>query len=391
MDGDSAWFHKLYIMNKTLFTTAALSYALLGAAFAGSEVDALDASLISKEKSLWDRFSFGTYGEIHSTFLKDGGTDIDPHRIVLFADFQFTDNLKFVTETELEHFLRKSAGDSSFTSSGVELKFEQAYLEYTFGDDLLAKAGLILAPVGVLNEVHEPTTFYGVERPNVEKRIIPTTWTVLGVGATKTYDVWQFEGLLHGGNDTKGGSIRGGRSKYGIDLFGVNSDGNRFNQNNDSWAITGRTKYSGIEGLVLSGSLQYQSDMDSRASGTQNGVLGEAHGIYRNGGFQFIAMGTAWDIDVDNSEGDSQWGYYAEPSYAWDTAIGKVGVFGRVSQYKYADLAAGSTAKEYTEYNLGGNYWINENLVVKADYLNVEKKGENGSTESYNFGFGWYY
>lgn len=377
-------------MKKTLITSAALSAAFIGSAVAG-DADAFDASLISKEKTLWDRFSFGTYGEIHTTFYKDGGTDIDPHRIVLFADFQITDNLKLVTETELEHALRKKAGESSFTTTGVELKLEQAYLEYTYSDDLLFKGGLILAPVGIINEVHEPTTFYGVERPNVEKNIIPTTWTLGGVGFTKTYgDDWQFDGLFHGGNDTKGGSIRSGRSSYGIDLFTVNSEGNRFNQNNDSWAVTGRAKYNGFENINLGASLQYQSDMDSTASGSQDGVLTEAHGVYRNGGFQFIALGSAWNIDVDG-EGDSQWGYYFEPSYAWDTVIGKVGVFGRFSQYKFANLADGSEAKEYTDYNLGGNYWINENLVVKADYQIQEKKGESGSTDTYNFGFGWYY
>jgi hypothetical protein len=377
-------------MQRTLYTTAALSAALLGSGFAG-DADALDAAFMNQEKSFWDRFTFGSYGEIHATFLKDGGTDIDPHRIVLFADFQFTDKLKFVSETELEHFYRKKAGESSFSTSGLELKLEQAYFEYSFNDDLVGKAGLILTPVGLINEVHEPTTFYGVERPNVEKYIIPTTWTVLGAGVTKNYgNDWQFDGLVHGGNDTRGGSVRGGRSKYGIDLFGVNSEGNRFNQNNESWAVTGRAKYTGIDKVKLGASLQYQSDMDSTASGSQDGVLAEAHGVYRNGGFQFIALGSAWNIDV-NSEGDNQWGYYLEPSYAWDTVIGKVGVFGRFSQYKYAELAEGSTAKEVTEYNLGGNYWINENLVVKADYMNQEVKGKAGGTESYNFGFGWYY
>ncbi|MFC5051941.1 hypothetical protein ACFPK9_15165 [Rubritalea spongiae] len=377
-------------MQKTLLTSAALGAVMMGSAVAG-DADALDASLIKTEKSFWDRFTFGTYGEIHANFWKDGGTEVDPHRIVLFADFQFTDNLKLVTETELEHSLEKRRHDASFTSTGVELKLEQAYLEYTFSDDLVAKGGLILAPVGVINEVHEPTTFYGVERPNVEVRIIPTTWTLLGLGVTQNVGTdWQLDGMFHGGNDTRGGSIRGGRSSYGIDLFTVNSDGNRFNQNNDSWAFTGRAKYTGIQDLKLSASLQYQSDMDSSASGTQDGVLGEVHGVYRKGGFQFIALGSAWEIDVE-SEGDSQWGYYLEPSYAWDTFIGKVGVFGRFSQYEYADLAVGSSSKKYTEYNLGGNYWINENLVVKADYLNQEIKGEVGGTEIYNLGFGWYY
>ncbi|MFC4994208.1 hypothetical protein [Rubritalea tangerina] len=380
-------------MTKTFLSTAALGAAMMTSSF-GGEVDALDASLINEKKSFWDRFTFGSYGEIHARFIEKGdfnGTDIDPHRIVLFADFQITDNLKLVTETELEHALRKNAGSSSFTSTGVELKLEQAYLEYAASETFTAKGGLILTPVGIINEVHEPTTFYGVERPNVEKNVIPTTWTVLGLGFTNNVGSdWQFDALFHGGNDTKGGTIRGGRSSYGIDLFKVNSEGNRFNQNNSSFAVTGRAKYSGIKNLNLGGSLQYQSDMDSTTTGSQAGTLGEAHAIYTCGGFQFIALGTAWNISDVRSEADSQWGYYLEPSYAWDTPIGKVGVFGRFSQLKYAKLSGSSSATESTEYNLGGNYWINENLVVKADYLNEDFKNKD-TQKSLNFGFGWYY
>ncbi|WP_018968827.1 hypothetical protein [Rubritalea marina] len=377
-------------MSKSLLTAAVVAASATSMAVAGSDAEALDAALVSTEKTFWDRFSFGTYGEIHSTFYKDGGTDIDPHRIVLFADFEITDKLKLVTETELEHAYRKKPGQN-FTSSGVELKLEQAYLEYTFDNGIVGKGGLILAPVGRINEVHEPTTFYGVERPNVEKNIIPTTWTLLGAGVTKNVgEDWQLDGLFHGGNDTKGGSIRGGRSKYGIDLFTVNSEGNRFNQNTESWALTGRAKYNGFEKVNLAASVQYQSDMDSTVDGSQDGVLTEAHGIFSHGGFQFIALGSAWNIDVEG-EGDNQWGYYLEPSYAWDTPIGKVGVFARYSQYQYANLKAGSTAKKNTEYNAGGNYWINENLVLKADYQTVSTKGKEGGTETYNFGFGWYY
>lgn len=376
-------------MKKTLLTSAALSATLVGASFAG-DADALDASFGAKESSFLDRFTFGSYGEIHSTFNKDGGTDIDPHRIVLFADFAFTDKLKLVTETELEHALRKKPGQS-FTSQGVELKFEQAYLEYAAADDLTIKAGLFLVPAGRINEVHEPTTFFGVERPNVEKNIIPTTWTELGVGAVKTYDSGlQLDAFAHSGLDTRGGSIRDGRSKYGIDLFTVNSPGNRFRQNNDSWAVTTRAKYSAIDNLVLAGTLQYQSDLDSTASGNQDGVLTTAHAVYRKDGFQFVALASNWSIDVDN-KADSQWGYYLEPSYTWDTAIGKVGVFGRYSQFEYAKLKDGGSHKETTEYSAGGNYWINENLVVKAEYFTTDTKDSKGSDESYNFGFGWYY
>jgi predicted porin len=52
------------------------------------------------------------------------------------------------------------------------------------------KGGLFLIPLGILNETHEPPTYYGVERNEVETRIIPTTWRELGAGV---------HGLLAGG------------------------------------------------------------------------------------------------------------------------------------------------------------------------------------------------
>ena len=379
MDGDSAWFHKLYIMNKTLFTTAALSYALLGASFAGSEVDALDASLISKEKSFLDRFTFGSYGEIHAR-VGDGTDNIDPHRIVLFADFELTEKLKFITETELEHFQTKEEG-GKWTKDNLEFKVEQAYFEYSFSEDITGYAGLVLVPVGVLNQTHEPTTFYGVERPNVEKYILPTTWTELSIGASKKYDNGlQVDAVLHSGLDTANGYIRGGRSNYQFE---------EYKQNTDSWAVTTRAKYTGIAGVELAGSLQYQYDTSSSLDGQQDAILASTHGIYRNGGFQFIALASYWNVDgYADKDTQDQWGYYLEPSYAWDTSIGKVGVFGRFSQYEYFN---GASKSELTEFSVGSNYWLNENWVVKADYNNADQKGVAGSSETYNFGVGWSY
>ena len=234
---------------------------------------------------------------------------------------------------------------------------------------------------GIINETHEPNTFYGVERPNVEKYIVPTTWTELGVGVTKTYDNGlKLDAVFHSGLDMKNsdGYIRGGRSNYQFE---------EFESNTDSWAVTTRAKYTGIAGVELAGSLQYQYDTSSRVAGQQDAILATTHGIYRNGGFQFIALANYWNVDgYSNKDTQDQWGYYLEPSYAWDTAIGKVGVFGRFSQYEYFK---GATQKR-KELNAGVNYWINEHLVVKTDYTNIDKDGM-ANDETVNFGFGWYY
>jgi len=61
---------------------------------------------------------------------------------------------------------------------------EQAFLEFDVNDNNSIRAGIILVPIGIINETHEPSTFYSVERNNIEKYIIPTTWREGGVSLT---------------------------------------------------------------------------------------------------------------------------------------------------------------------------------------------------------------
>ena len=126
--------------------------------------------------SSWtERTQIGSYGEMHYNNLDDknnnGGDkdEIDFHRFVLFLGHDFTDTTRMFSEIELEHSV---AGDGE----NGEVELEQAYIEHDLNSTTQMKAGLFLIPVGILNQTHEPDTFYGVERNNVERNIIPTTW-----------------------------------------------------------------------------------------------------------------------------------------------------------------------------------------------------------------------
>jgi len=114
------------------------------------------------------------YGELHYNNLsaQDPVHDVDMidfHRFVLFFGHQFNDKTRFYSEFELEHSL---AGDGA----PGEVELEQAFIEFDLQPGLHARAGLFLIPVGLINETHEPPTFYGVERNNVESIIVPSTW-----------------------------------------------------------------------------------------------------------------------------------------------------------------------------------------------------------------------
>ena len=153
----------------------------------------------------------GGYGELH---YEGGAKDqIDFHRFVLFVAHDFTDNIRFFSELEVEHAI---SGDGQVG----EVELEQAYVEFDLNDSTQAFAGVRLVPVGLLNETHEPPTFYGVERNAVEKNIIPTTWWEGGIGVSGnigdtgfSYDTMVSSGLEL--NAANGYKVRSGRQKIG--------------------------------------------------------------------------------------------------------------------------------------------------------------------------------
>ena len=94
--------------------------------------------------------------------------NLDVHRLVLLFGYKFSDKVSFLTEIELEHV--------------KEVYVEQAFVNYSFSTAFNLRGGLMLVPMGYVNEYHEPPVFYGVERPGLDKYVVPTTWRELGIG-----------------------------------------------------------------------------------------------------------------------------------------------------------------------------------------------------------------
>lgn len=126
---------------------------------------------ISPDLSLWG------YGEIYYTHpVHDSSkTEFDLARAVFGIGYRFDDRTNFNSEYEVEHAV-SSASDKG------EFEVEQFYIDHQIADWAGVKAGLFLMPFGLLNEHHEPTNFYGVQRNFVETLIIPSTWREGGVG-----------------------------------------------------------------------------------------------------------------------------------------------------------------------------------------------------------------
>jgi len=121
------------------------------------------------------------YMEMHFNKVEDLPAETDFHRFVLMVGHSFTDRLKFWSEVEIEHAFVEGGEEE-----GGEVALEQAYIDLLVHPRFNFRAGMVLVPVGLINERHEPPTFNGVERPFVDTFVIPTTWHDTGAGAFGT-------------------------------------------------------------------------------------------------------------------------------------------------------------------------------------------------------------
>lgn len=332
----------------------------------------------SKVSQWFNKTSIGGYGELHYNNLdnqKDGGSDkdeLDLHRFVLFFGHEFNEDLRFFSELEVEHAL---SGDGK---SG-EVELEQAYIEYDITDNVSAKGGMFLMPFGIVNETHEPPTFYGVERNPVEKNIIPSTWWEGGAGINSHFDngLSADFGLTSGLYLTEGNSfaVRKGRQKVS-------------KAKASSGALSGRVKYTGVPGLELSLSGYYQNDYNQDQTDSTDGLkMFETHAIYNIQDFTLKALYSQWKLDGDKASAigaDKQKGWYIEPSYK---VTPKLGIFAR---YNVWDNTAGSSSdSEYKQVDLGVNYWLDEDVVLKADYQNQSAPDGKNEYDGFNLGIGY--
>ncbi|MBT9589437.1 MAG: porin, partial [Thiobacillus sp.] len=257
-------------------------------------------------------------------------------------------------------------------------ELEQAYVEYDFTPNHRGKAGLFLLPVGIMNETHEPPTFYGVERNSVEKDIIPATWWAGGaavsgqLGDSLSYDFAIHEGLAT--TAAKSYKPRDGRQKTS-------------EANGKNLAYTGRLKWTGLPGVEIAGAIQHQTDITQGLDATAGSAnLYELHGIYTQGPFGLKALYAQWNLDGNGPAAigaDKQNGWYVEPSYKLSE---QWGVFARYSLW---DNKAGDTVgSKKKQIDTGVSFKPHPDVVFKADYQkqdNDDGKNQNG----FNLGVGY--
>ncbi len=277
--------------------------------------------------------SIGGYGEIlYQNFADEredgtpsGATDqADALRGITYVGYKFNDDLLFNSEIEVEH------GSTSGGVGSVSLEF--AYLDYRLSDRFGVRAGMLLPPMGFLNEIHEPPTFLGSTRPAIESAIIPSTWRENGIGLFGESGDLEYRAYVVNGLDAVGAGaspasgfsaagLRGGRQKGAKALA-------------EDLAAVGRVDWTGAPGLTVGTSAYLgESGQNADAPGAAEGTVGartliwEGHAQYRARGFDLRAMGTLASVDDaeqlnalhgytgDESVGERLTGAYVQAGY----------------------------------------------------------------------------
>lgn len=343
---------------------------------------------------------FGGYGEIHGNFTEDGADQFDIHRLVLYVGYDFADWIKLTSETELEH---------AYVNDGDgEISIEQLYVDFMFSDALNARVGRVLAPLGIINQNHEPTLFLGVERPNVDKNIIPSTWSLDGAGifgsplSWLSYEAYVVAGLDGSKFRAKDG-VRAGRIKERGDLGDP--------------AVSGRMDFYPFVDADLPANQDLRIGVSGYYGGTDNVNEGGGNGIdntftmysadfeYDVARFRFrgvVAHGENSDAEkLSNDAGEEIFGWYLEGGVSVLPESWKSGKLAEAdlipfvryeeydTQYKVPTGVTKDGQYERSEVTVGVNFPLNRQFVMKADYQFLDDKGTSDRANQFNLGMGW--
>jgi hypothetical protein len=342
--------------------------------------------------------SLSGYMDFHFNKPEGGDGILDFHRFVLLFNHSFTERLRFVGELELEHALVEGLEEAG------ELELEQAYLDFLVTPKFNLRAGMLLTPVGIINERHEPPSFYGVERPFVDTVIIPSTWFDVGAGvhgdlgkgfSYRTY----LMAPLDATGFTADEGIRGGRQKG-------------FEANVRDIALTGRLEYRGRPGLVLGtsfwrGKTAFQTrrvhssvglfEFDGRYAQGRLDLRGEFAQVFIDGAGELNDI-VGRTIGVSPNIARQLRGFYLEGGYRISPSswTHEIAAFARYENFdtQFRMPAGYQPLGEFdrTAWVTGFTYYPDPDVAVKFDYVLLRNRSDIiRAPNSFNLGLGWWF
>ena len=394
-------------MSKQQLYTTTIFFLILSSGFAQTKTDSISlmpqTQLNAAQRLLSGNYgsavTVGAYGEMLYNQPDGDNGELDIQRLVLLLGYRFNEKTQFVTEIEFEHV--------------NEVFVEQAFVNYAVGSNISIRGGLMLVPMGIVNEFHEPTTYNGTERPATDNVIVPSTWREIGVGVAGRfndislgYQAYVFNGFKSTQADGEGGvsgflkgsnGLRSGRQK------GIKST-------IDSPTLSAKLDYYGVPGLRLGlsgyfGQTQAADDIEE-IEGANIGIsmLGlDARYAYQRftARGQFIHASLA-DTDKYNNLtgrdlGSVLQGFYVEGAYNLlpRTKKQKLFAFTRYEKFNtHADTAGdlvANDAYDRTDVTTGLTYHIAPGVVIKGDYQFRSNASDTDTKDRLNFGIGvWF-
>lgn len=340
-----------------------------------------------------------SYGELNFNRPRNARqSQADLRRFVIGIEHRFDEQTRMAAEVEVEHSV-SSASDPG------EIEIEQAYVERSFGPAWTGRAGLFLVPIGLLNENHEPTAYYGVERNFVETAIIPTTWREGGLqlsvrfgpgltaqaGVTTGFDLNRWDPASTEGQESPLGSVHQELAlARSHDLAG-------------HLALSWR----GVPGLLL-GAAGFAGNGTQGEPGKPRALVAiwDVHARWTPGPFDLSALyarGTIGDTARLNAPLVGQPtlipaafdGWYAQAAWrAWSSGDLGLAPFVRYERFdtgrEYADLGPGRTPAALPAQGVitaGASFTLaGGGVVLKAD---VQSFQEDHQRDRLDLGLGW--
>jgi len=349
------------------------------------------ASVYTKKQGV----SLAGYGEmLYENFSEDSNEpdQIDFLRAVIYAGYRFNDRFLFNSEVEFEH---ATTGEGSEEKGEASVEF--ANIDFRAREDLTLRGGLMLVPMGFINEFHEPNVYFGARRPATETQIVPSTWRENGFGVLGRIGIIDYRAYLINGLNAAGfeaSGIREGRQGGSHAKIHPAFVG-RVDANVIPGFLVGGSVYTGSSGFfgekVESAEL---ADASQESFGTS---IFELHAQYRNRGWDLRALYARTAIEDaarlneelglngEEGVGKSLAGGYFQAGY--DLLAGRGRQIGLTPYFRYErlntqnEVAAGfvgDPALEQTIWTFGAEFNPIYDIVIKADYQNVDNEAGTG-------------
>jgi len=375
-----------------------LVYTCLAALLAAGLPSAVSAQQADPEAGFPNTGPISGYMDFHFNKVDNQPGVIDFHRFVIILSHSFSSRLRFVGELELEHAFVEGLEESG------EIELEQAYIDFLLSRRLNIRAGMLLMPVGIINERHEPPVYNGVERPFVDTVIIPTTWFDAGAGIHgdlgrgvryRAYVVAPLNALEFSAEE----GIRGGSQ------HGSNADVRNV-------AFTGRLEYLGVRGLTLGASIWTGESSFATPRLDTSVRVGALDARYRRerlelrGQFAHVRIDDAARLNdsigrtvgVPPNIAEAMRGFYGEAGYrVWNAGPARdLVAFVRYENFdtQFRMPEGYQPLKEFDRdaWVTGITYYPDPDIAVKFDYVRLRNQsGVFPDRHQLNVGLGWWF